>query len=236
MEALLVAAGGTLVGLLLAAVALDWIEATLEARGSLTYWARVELHGPVIVFASLLMVLATIVAGLVPAVRTTRIDLAQAIRPGAAFLKGGMGRALPVLVGAEVALSCALLLMSALVVKGALSGMQLTEGFPQQDVLTARLVLERYDYPDEASRARFSTELSRRLSSNPEVRDFTLTTTLPGDGAPETAFRVAGDTYQSDEEVPRVQYRRVLPTFFPTGFESSTGDSSRMPTPPGPYL
>ena len=214
IEALLLAAGGTVVGLVLAQVALGWIEATLEARGGLPYWARIEVNGTLLVFATMLMVVATVVAGLVPAIRTSRVNLSQAIKPGAASASGGTGGTLPWLVGIEVALSCALLLMSALIVKGAVA-QTARPTFPQQDVLTARLVLEDYDYPDAAARTGFRTELTRRLSSSPEIRDFTLTTTLPANGAPEVAFRLAGKAYESEREMPLVQQRRVLPSFFP---------------------
>lgn len=213
-EALILSAGGTILGLALTAVALDWIEATLEARGALRYWARIELHEPVVVFATLLMALAGTLAGLVPALRTTRVDLSQAVKPGHAFVPGGIGRMLPVLVGVEVALSCALLVMSALVVRGAVASTQLAETFPQRTVLTARIVLEDYDYPDERSRATFRNELVRRLSTNPEVRDFTFTTTLPGDGAPTIPFNLSSAPVSGGDNLPRVQQRRVLPGFF----------------------
>jgi putative ABC transport system permease protein len=213
-EALILAVGGTILGLALTAIALDWIEATLEARGALRYWARIELHEPVVVFATLLMALAGIIAGLVPALRTTRVDLSQAVKPGHAFGPGGLGRTLPVLVGVEVALSCALLVMSSLVVRGAVASTQLAETFPQRSVLTARIVLESYDYPDARARTTFRNELVRRLSTNPEVRDFTFTSTLPGDGAPTIPFNLSSAPAGGDN-LPRVQQRRVLPGFFP---------------------
>ena len=213
-ETSILAAGGTMLGLLLTVVALDWIEATLNARGSLRYWARIELHEPVIVFAAVLMGLAATIAGLIPALRTTRIDLSQAIKPGHQFVPGGMGGTLPILVGVEVALSCGLLVLSSLVVRGAVASTQLAEVFPQRDVLTARIVLERYDYPDGPSRANFRNELVRRLSVDSEVRDFALTTTLPGDGAPVIPFRLSSDLAATDQNLPRVQQRRVTPGFF----------------------
>jgi putative ABC transport system permease protein len=214
-EALILAAGGTILGLALTAVALEWIEATLEARGALRYWARIEVHEPLVVFAIGLTALAGTIAGLLPALRTTRLDLSQAIKPGNAFVRGGLGRTLPVLVGVEVGLSCALLLLSSLVVKGAVASTQLAETFPQRDVLTARIVLEDYDYPDAPTRANFRHELARRLAANPEVRDYTFTTTLPGDGAAATPFRSASTPAQNERSLPRVQQRRVQPSFFP---------------------
>jgi predicted permease len=213
-EALILAAGGTVLGLALTAVALDWIEATLEGRGALRYWARIEVHEPLVVFAIGLTALAGAIAGLLPAIRTTRVDLSQAVKPGNAFVKGGLGRMLPVLVGVEVALSCALLLMSSLVVRGAVASTQLVETFPQRDVLTARIVLEDYDYPDAPARVKFRNQLARRLAANPEVRDFTFTTTLPGDGAPTAPFRLATTAAENERSLPRVQQRRVLPGFF----------------------
>jgi hypothetical protein len=67
---------------------------------------------------------------------------------------------------------------------------------------------------DGPSRAKFRDELVRRLSVNSEVRDFALTTTLPGDGAPSIQFRLMSDPSPGDQNAPRVQQRRVSSSFF----------------------
>jgi ABC-type lipoprotein release transport system permease subunit len=58
-------------------------------------------------------------------------------------------------LGAEVTMSCVLLILSGLVVKGALGTVQLVGAFPIDDVLTGRFVLESYDYETVEHRSSF---------------------------------------------------------------------------------
>lgn len=93
IEALVLATGGAVLGLTITRIATGWFGATLEARGSLPYWAEFGLTPSVLIFAALLLCTATIVAGVLPAIRTSRVDLSHAMKSGTgadAKMKGGL--------------------------------------------------------------------------------------------------------------------------------------------------
>jgi putative ABC transport system permease protein len=214
LESLILAAGGVLVGLALAIPAIDWFAATLAARGPMPFWTNFGLTAPVLLFASSLMVLATLTAGIVPALRSSSVNISHAMRAGDVRQGRISGRLLSSLVGIEVMLSCALLVLSGLVVKGALGSMQRVGAFPLENVMTGRFVLEDFAYPTAEDREVFYTELIRRLEAAPGVEDFTVAQAMPGDGTSRRAVRPADQSFDRLEDWPRIQTRPVHSTFF----------------------
>jgi predicted permease len=91
-----------------------------------------------------------------------------------------MGRASRGLVGFEIALSSALLVITALMVSGVVRQVDRFGGLSPEDVLTARLELRSDAYPDTASVARFYRNLFERLSAEPGVGAVVFGTVLPG--------------------------------------------------------
>ena len=223
VEALLLAMGGGVLGVAIARVATGWFGAILQNRGGVPYWADFGLRPPLLLFAATLAAGATLLAGVIPALRTSRVDPSGALK---AMSGGGTGRVglLPILVGVEVTLACTLLLLSAFVVRGALGTVQRVGSFPLDDVLTAGLVLEKFDYPDEESRRLFYVSLERALGDDPVVDRFALASAMPGDGTSPAAIAVEGVAYDGDQDWPRVQRRIVDPRFFVMfGMETRAG-------------
>ncbi|MEE8585024.1 MAG: ADOP family duplicated permease [Acidobacteriota bacterium] len=212
-ESLVLAVGGGILGLLTAYWGLAWCRSILEASANQAYWIRLELSPAVAGFTALLVLVAALTAGVIPSLRTSRVNLSEALKQD--NLRSSsmrMGRMVPIIVGVEMALSCTLLLLSSLIVQGALENIRSASGFPTENVLTARLVLEDYDYPDEASRLAFSAKFQDSLRSAPGVERFSLMTDLPGKVLGKTAVRVEGRPLSG--EARPAQQRLVNPSFF----------------------
>lgn len=140
-------------------------------------------------------------------------------------------------LGAEVTMSCVLLILSGLVVKGALGTVPLVGAFPIDDVLTGRFVLESYDYETVEHRSSFYDALVRSLEEDPDVETFTLGSAMPGDGTSRTQVGLEGVSYEREQDWPLIQRRIVGPHFFDmfdmallAGRVSGSGD--RLEEPP----
>lgn len=215
LEAFVVSMVGGVLGVLAAMNIVGWMGATLAARGTLPYWADLGLSLPVMAFAFLLAGGATLVAGVFPALRTSRLDLPRVMKGTRAGGVGGGTGLLPGLVATEVALACVLLLVSSFVVRGALGMVQKVGSFPIEGVLTAGLVLEEFAYPDPEARGAFWTELQRSLTATPGVDAVTIASAMPGDGTSDAWVALDDVAYDREEDWPRVQRRVVGPGFFP---------------------
>ena len=133
---------------------------------------------PMFGFTVLLTALTALLFGVVPAVRSTRGDVAGDLRSGGRGLRGGQSRLRQSLVVAQVALSVVLLAGSGLLIRSfaRLSGVD--PGFQAGQLLTAEIRLPGGSYaPDEATL--FYTELLRELRAVPGVEDAALISQLP---------------------------------------------------------
>jgi len=148
-ESVLLAVAGAMLGLALAAVGVRTLLA-LDPT-SLPPLTPVRLDGIVVAFTFALAVVTTLVFGLVPALRTLRLNLVESLREGSqqATASGSRQRLRGALVVAEVSLAVVLVIGAGLMVRslGALGRVPL--GFDPDGVLTMRVSLpaSRYDSP-----------------------------------------------------------------------------------------
>jgi predicted permease len=133
-EGLTLSAVGTVVGFILAA----WMLGLASAAG-----AAPRLDGRIIAYAVVLIAVATLSAGLMPAIQASRTalraDLARA--PTARI-----GRLRPFLVGTEVAISLVLLLTTALLLRGLVRAGVVDPGMPVDQLLTISIDAGRHGY------------------------------------------------------------------------------------------
>jgi putative ABC transport system permease protein len=179
-SALLALAGGVLG----AGAALPALRALL-ARGPRAVSAvpgagEVALDGRVLAAALGACLFTALLAGLAPAVRAARRPPAAALRSGT--VSGQAGRALAVLLIAEIALALPLLAATGLLAKtlGELSSVPL--GLSADGVLTLRLELPAARYPKPAALRAFHERLLALFAATPGVRAAGLTSSLPLSG------------------------------------------------------
>ncbi len=172
-ESLLLAALGGVASLLVA----QW---TLTAIGTLlkpdaAQMIELSVGWPVIAFCALLSVVTGVAFGLFPALHSTRTDLISTIRAGAGQIAGG-GRAAARfrtgLVTAQIALSMALLIMSALFLRSLVNVSRVNLGIKVDHVATFEIVPQRTGY-DSARSALLFERVKEELGALPGVTGVT---------------------------------------------------------------
>jgi predicted permease len=201
--------GGAL-GLGLAAVMTEGFRRSVAHE--LEWWMVVEIDPAVVAFAVALMMLATVVAGALPALQASGSSLSRTLR--ADGRSGGsvhFSRLSQALVVGEVTVSAALLVVSGLMVKSALRTTRWQEDFDAAGILTAG-----YTLPAEGTfvtePAAFHRELLERVETRAGVAGAAFTGHLPGLGSPIYPFEVEGATVTPDR--PGAQITHVSPGLF----------------------
>jgi len=177
-ESVVLALMGALLGLGLAAIGLR-VLMTVDPT-SLPPLAPVRLDWPVVAFTLVLGVITTIVFGLVPALRTLRVNLVDSLREGGQSTVGGHRQRLRnTLVIAEVSLAVVLVIGAGLMVRslGALARIDL--GFKADHVLTMRVSVPaaRYDTPEKV--VDFYRQLNDKVRGLPGVQSAGFVRVLP---------------------------------------------------------
>ena len=202
LESMLLSATGCTLGLGLTAISLDVVIRSLPNL-SLPYWVDISLATPALVFTAGLILLVTLVAGALPALRASKSDPHYSDRRLARLnhnSRGSSGRPLSRtggrLVTAQIALSCALLIGAGLLVKSLIHLRSLDMGYDPERVIAADIWLPDHEYPEPEVRSGLFAEVLERASSLPGVRGVSLARSAPGTG-PTFAwkFKVQGEGY-----------------------------------------
>lgn len=184
------------------------------------FWIDIRLDGMVLAWVLATTLLATLAAGVFPALQATRANthdiLKDEARGSSSFRLGRVSRGLVVL---EIALSITLLAGAGLMVKGVLLLNRIDLGFPAQEYFTARIGLPDNDYADIDAQRQFYDRLLPRLQALPGARSVAITTGLPGTQGGGTGFTLQGQQYASDLDVPGARWAAVDPGFF-TAFDA----------------
>jgi predicted permease len=145
--------------------------------------SAIHVNAAVLGFTLLLTVGTGFLFGLAPALQASRADLQQALRETGRGSTGGRGqlRLRNVLVVAEVALACTLLIGAGLMLRSFVNLLRADPGFRPQHVLTASLSLPDKEYP-KAAIPRFYEQLLADLRSLPGVEAAGAGTDLPWTG------------------------------------------------------
>ncbi len=199
-ESALLAAAGTIGGLLASLWLLDWV-VTRFPEG-LPYWVRFDVDLRVLLFTAGIAAAAAAAIGLMPALRAIRPDLVADLREGGrgASLGRGGRRLQSVLAVVQVGLCLALLVGANLMVRSFLAVQRADLGFDDRPLVTARGYLAGDQYDDLTARAAFFARAIQALGAMPGAASAAVTTALPGDdgGAPAQIV-VDGRTADGDE-------------------------------------
>ncbi|MGQ0429147.1 MAG: FtsX-like permease family protein, partial [Gammaproteobacteria bacterium] len=217
-EGVVISTLATLVGLLLASIALDGMRiAVFELIDESPTWWAFDIDFRVAAIAVLAAFLSTLIAGLPAAIRASRPSLDALLRDGGRTGTGlAIGRIAWALVVFEVALACLLLGVSALMGKGALRATSSDVGVETGDIMTARVGLTAGTYPEDADQVRFWETLVERIEAQPGVAAAAVTTSLPGHFSQDGPISIEGRDYGEAGTRPFVQYVTASPSFFET--------------------
>jgi predicted permease len=227
VEALVLAGGAAVLGLVLARLALRPVKTALvgDAGGELPFWVDFGLSPGTILYVVGLVALASVIVGVVPGMKATGRQLQSSLRE----LGGGTGMKLG---GTWTALIVAQVAVAVAVMPGAgLMGWELiryglTEpGFPAEEFLTARLEMDEQGGPSadtaasrresESRFASFQAELVRRLEAEPGVSDVTFASHVPGANEMPGSVEVDGESAPAGSiSGHQVQFLHVAVDFF----------------------
>ena len=213
-ESLLLAILGGIAGLAVGYAGVEFLKSVrLPSDFPIEFGARIDTR---LLTYSLLMSLATsVLFGLLPALRSTRTDLAKTIKasdsgPGHVGFFRGRFSVRNILVISQLALSVVLLMLSAFFVRGFQTARAVEPGFRLDHTLFLSLdpSLQRYD---EAKGRRFYRDLTDRLRAVAGVRNVSLASHLQFDNN-QSGRQVIPDGYQlrPNEQAPRADASYIV--------------------------
>jgi putative ABC transport system permease protein len=216
-EAFVLAFVGTLLGMVVARFSIDAFNRVI-APTEPPFFIDIALHPPVLLFAGGVAVLSTLLSGLIPAIQSSRPDIAEVLKDesrGASSLR--LGRMSKALVVFEIALSCGLLVAAGLMIKSVAKTRTMDTGFTMTDVFTARVGFPLV-YTDTAAQLQFFQQFNERVATLPGVTNASISSGLPGaqQGLGGTRFALDGTTYDRDLDHPVTRTLAVSPGFFGT--------------------
>jgi predicted permease len=182
-ESLLLAGAGGVLGVVLAAAGVEWIQ-TLQPR-NVPRLQAIAINPEVLAFTVALSVASGVLFGLAPLAGVFRRDLQRQIQdasrgssaPGAVWSRGHSLRRL--LVAAELALSVVLLIGAGLLIRSFARVQDVAPGFAAERVLTAELAVTGPRYANAQAVAQLYRDLWDRLDRLPGVTGSGGVSTLP---------------------------------------------------------
>jgi putative ABC transport system permease protein len=213
-----VATFGTVVGLLMASGALRLLIRTTNALPfPLPYWIVFRIDAPVLAFTIGVTALATIASALIPAMVSSRDNLAGMMKEGG---RGNTSRVVNVvtrvMVIGQIGLTAALLIAATLQIKSIRNQMTLDYGYDEKGVYSARMGLMGGDYPNEEARRQFFLKAVRALRANPGFAGAAMTDRFRMTFANFGPYEVDGQNYVTDRDRPQGNSEAVSDGYFST--------------------
>jgi putative ABC transport system permease protein len=215
VEAALMAVTATTIGFLFgrwAMAGLAWLQPP-----SVPIPDRIPLDGTVLLFTGGVAVLVAMLCGLAPALRSSRPDISRVLQAG--FRRAsGEGRGLrDLLVIVEMALSVALVAVSALLIQSLLAVQHVPLGFDASNVFTLQFRLPQNKYSKPEDIARFFKSAIERVRAVPGVQSAALVRAVPfsGNGG-DTGYAVEGQPVPDPAQMPQARFHLVTPGYFKT--------------------
>ncbi len=182
-ESLLLSVTAALLGTGLAALAVHYFQVVNPI--DLPPGEKVELSLPVLGFTALLAVLTSLIFGFVPAWKSSRVDMNEALKAGG---RGGtadarrqwLGKGLVVV---ETMLSLLLLVGAGLLIQSVAKFSSVPLGFSSDRLVTMFMSMPRSTYARPETRVRFFESVLASVASVPEIEAAAIATTAPLQGA-----------------------------------------------------
>ena len=210
-ESAIYAGAASLIGLGIAAIAVRFFAA---ASASIldAFWIGFRIDWTVVAVASLLGLVATIAAGLGPALRASRADVTTLLRD--ASERSGtprLGRLARALVISQVALACGFLCVTSSFLRATVALRAVEFPVDTTRVLTAQLAYRPDQLDDPTSRAQELRAVRDAIDATPGIRGSAFTSVFPGRGAERWTWSFS----DTPDATPRLTLMMtVSPEFF----------------------
>jgi putative ABC transport system permease protein len=224
IESAILAAFGSIVGVLLALWGLDAIKAI--APGSSASFApsdaarfqEANLDWKVLAFTAAVAVGAAVLVGIWPALRVSRTaSLTLSLHEGGRGTSGSVHRqrVRSGLVVAQVALALLLLLGAGLTLKSFRNAQNASLGFNPENILVADISLPKARYDTDEKVAHFNDQLIQRVRSLPGVEAAALGSNIPFDNNEwDSSFHLTGTPPYPPGDRPEAEVNHVTPDYF----------------------
>jgi putative ABC transport system permease protein len=224
-EALVLSSAAGLVGMAIAAAALDQANSLELGTDGLPFWMEFGLSAGTVVYVTWLSILAATIVGVVPALKMTGRHIESTLRAiGSRSTGMQLGRWWTALIVGQVAMAVTILPVAAFTFRETSRHALAKPGFAVDEYLAAPLHLDaiaRGAAPGPNDHARYVTlqaEVLRRLAAEPWVAEALVTDTVPGQALPDLVSleRIVGpETSAGNTEPPgEVGVNRVGRGFF----------------------
>ncbi len=212
-ESFAIAAAGSALGLLIAWRSVALIVAFLPAE-SFPPESIIRINIPVALFSVALAFATTILSGLWPALQTSRPNLAQLLQNGMRRIAGS-GRARRshnIMIGAQVALTVALLALGATAARGFLRLLDAKLGYDPENCLGVFIPVHDNAHVSLQDRLQYYEQLRSQIASLPQVAEATISgnATPPSNGS-DARFEFLGRPELGQTEI-RMNF--IGPEFF----------------------
>ena len=216
-ESVLLSVAGAAVGLGLAQLGVHGLVSKIPAatRARMPALAAAGVDTNVIAYSALLAVVAAVVFGLLPALRTSRASAQDVLRNGGRG-SSRTGTLRNTLVVAEIALTLMLLCGASLFGRSLSRLLSVQLGFQPEHVTTAGILLPPTGYPDTPAQTAAFVRIESAVRALPGVSDVGFTTKLPLDFGNSTGFEIAGRAPSPPGKNPSASYRDVAGDYFKT--------------------
>ncbi len=215
-ESLLLSFLGTVLAVLLARWAASLLPALVPDIEGLKL-PDFRLDRQVLTMIFMLMGLATLFCGFIPAVRVTRIDPAVHIKESTSSSRGKrryLGR--NTLVIGQLAVSLIFLATTGLFIRGFAKGLSMDFGFQNKEILLIKLIPALFGLNWSQEQA-YYTELIEQVEAVPTVKQVSLASLVPfslsGGGARKQVY-VPGDSTDVSQKGSEWRYNVIHPDYF----------------------
>ncbi len=220
VESVLLSCLGGLLGLGLSTWGVHVFDLATQAEAiDRPYWVQFTMDYAVFGYFAGISILSGIAFGLVPAWRSSRIDLNHALKDGTASAgsRGG-GRLAGALVVFQFALTLVLLAGAGLMIRSFFTAQSLNSFIPSGQIFTARVSLpygegDRYGEPN--ARRRFFEELLPQLAALPGATQVAAASHLPGQGGAWRNIEIEGQPNENPNWAPRFYLVVQTPGYLP---------------------
>jgi predicted permease len=216
VESLLLSIAGMAAGLLLGNASLRAFLALIPQSAPLPRSEPIAIDARVLLFTFVVALLTTVLFGLVPALRLSRVDLQNALKQGT--LRGGVGghQALRrFFVVAEVSLALLLSAGAGLMLRSFSRLISVDPGFRPERVLTMHIWTSPARYQDDRKRSEYFGHILAELRSTPGVQAAGSVHFLPlTEKISGSCFGPADQPPPTPSESPVAQFLVISPGYF----------------------
>ncbi len=215
LEGIVLAGVGGLLGTAIAGLGVDLLLRLNPAN--MPRLDGVGLDGRVLGFTVGATAVAALLFALLPAIKASRPDLANALRDrGRTGARVGQRRFRNVVVVGEIAMSLVLLLGAGLMIRSFVALNQVDPGFDAEGLSTVRVSPPATAYPTVEERLAFVDRMQRRLEQIPGVQAATGAFPMPMDGSLVNGRWGTAEAEADPEQFRQADMHFVLPGYFET--------------------